>query len=257
LDRAFVLPFVAAGWTVIGGFWTYYTWYYKEILIPSTAPVNITTQLDVKQAGLKGPGAGENGELEAIELAVTATNVSTRTIYFLSNYWVATGANVEIRPENDDTDSWRLTVNERVARGQPDYSSVGRHYQKANGIQVAWGSVFPSNYYLYPNESVSMSKLFYVPRGVYDLVMVDVGIPSTSVPNSAEIDYRMGPDGTLAAKVFRIGRNGVSTEMVPDEKGNYSDPRIGLQLTQSSRQLSLWQGTPPPSVAATLPETSP
>jgi len=50
---AWIRSGIAVGMTVIAGFFTYFAWYYKEVLIPSTAPVNVTTELIVKEAAQK------------------------------------------------------------------------------------------------------------------------------------------------------------------------------------------------------------
>lgn len=65
---AWIRSGIAAGMTVIAGFFTYFAWYYKEVLIPSTAPVNVTTELIVKEAGSKSTTSKSNEELQAIEL---------------------------------------------------------------------------------------------------------------------------------------------------------------------------------------------
>jgi hypothetical protein len=84
-------------------------------------------------------------ELEAIELQITATNVSTRTIYFLSNYWTATGSVVKARPEDD---GWLESINQQSANGQANDALIGRHYELSNRLLIAWANIFPAEYFL-------------------------------------------------------------------------------------------------------------
>lgn len=53
--RAAVVPILAAIWTALGSVWTYYTWYYQEIIIAKAAPVNLTTKVSLEKAGEIGP----------------------------------------------------------------------------------------------------------------------------------------------------------------------------------------------------------
>jgi hypothetical protein len=196
--------------------------------------------VSVKEAGFRAASAGKSTEqLEAIELMVTAINVSTRTVYLLSNHWAAWGMKVGASQIGQDQ-AWLKTVSEQMSKGEDSYGAVGRHYEMRDGTLVAWGNVFPKTYLLYPKESVSRSFLFYVPKDEYDLVEVDVGIPTASVPNVAEVVYTVNDQGG-DVRVNRIGPNGARSEMPRNADGSYSDSSIGLQETESWRQLSLWQ----------------
>jgi hypothetical protein len=222
---------------IVAGVWQFV---FKEIWSPAAAPINLTTEVNVKEAGFRVASSGKSTEqLEAIELMVTAINVSTRTVYLLSNHWAAWGMKVGAS-QSGDAQAWQKDVSEQMSKGEDSYGAVGRHYEMKEGNLVAWGNVFPKTYLLYPKESVSRSFLFYVPKGGYDLVEVDVGIPTASVPNAAEVIYTVNDQGGYA-RVNRIGPNGVRSEMPRNADGSYSDSGIGLQETQSWRQLSLWQ----------------
>jgi hypothetical protein len=246
--RAVLLPVAASVWTVIGAFWGYYTWYYKEIWLPSTAPINVTTNVTVKEAGFKGGAESDTkGELEAIEVAVTATNPGTRPVYFLSNYMSVLGKRVNTR---DADEAWIAAVNGASANRQQVYNDRGRHYEKVT-TRVGWANIFPASYLLHPNESVSNTTLFYVPKGLYDTVEVDVHLPSTSVPHSVEYVYKLDNEYVYTT-AYRIGPNKARTEMRKHGGGSYADPAIGLQETKSWRELSLWSSPPPATKELTV-----
>jgi hypothetical protein len=227
---------------IIAGVWQFV---FKEIWTPAAAPINLTTEVSVKEAGFRTASDSKSTEqLEAIELMVTAINVSTRTVYLLSNFWAAWGMKVG-SSQVEKAQDWLDAVGKQTSKGEDSYGAVGRHYEMRDGSLVAWGNVFPKTYVLFPKETVSRSFLFYVPKGEYDLVEVDVGIPTTSVPNVAEVVYTVSDQAGVDPRVNRIGPNGVRSEMPKREDGTYLDSGIGLQETESWRQLSLWQSDAP------------
>ena len=71
------------------------TFYFEKIWSPSLAPINLTTEVTVKEAGFGA--SGDKNQFEAIELAITANNPSTRNVYLLPNYWRAMGVPIETR----------------------------------------------------------------------------------------------------------------------------------------------------------------
>jgi hypothetical protein len=82
-----------------------YQWLLKEVIFPAAAPVNITTDVKVRDAGSKRAGGGAEMELQAIEVAVTARNPSNRQVYLLDDFWAATGMTIEAR--EIDGNAWR------------------------------------------------------------------------------------------------------------------------------------------------------
>ena len=73
------------------GCWTFI---FKEIEVPKSAPVNISLNLQLKK--IETP---QNNEvLSAIEMKISATNPSTREIYLLPNAWVAYGGHIAASP---------------------------------------------------------------------------------------------------------------------------------------------------------------
>ncbi|HXQ66643.1 MAG TPA: hypothetical protein VN980_08740, partial [Alphaproteobacteria bacterium] len=154
----------------------------KEIWTPAAAPINVTTELTVKEAGFRGASSNENKEqFEAIELSIVAKNPSTRDVYLLANCWEAVGLVIATHNESQD---WTKTITERLEKTQP--SNKGAYYEWQKAHMVAAGEVFLEDEVLHPNESVSTTHVFYVPKDVYDVLHVRLVLPTTAIADSAE-----------------------------------------------------------------------
>lgn len=82
---------------VCAGAWALlYTFGYKDIFVPKSAPVNISLNLSLKKVG---PKASSTDSLTAVEMKIAATNPSSRPVYLLRSAWVAIGCT--IRPRLD------------------------------------------------------------------------------------------------------------------------------------------------------------
>jgi hypothetical protein len=245
--RAAILPAAAALWAALGTFWTIFAWYHQEIVVPSTAPVNLTTEVTVEQVGFADQAHGPSAGLEAIQLSITATNVSSRNVYLLSNYWDAWAGKVTTGSKSDD--EWLETINKIQsiqASGGFLLAPYGKYYHIESFERIAWGNVFPVSYFLYPKETVSASIVFFVPKGNYDLVHVEVHIPTTENRKNVDLTFTVDKD-RVTPRYFKVDANGTQKEVVD------TDEIVSLQIqeTQSRKQLSLWQnGMPSPSNAS-------
>src|SRR5438093_325085 len=82
---------------IIAACWGVYTFGYKEIMVPKSAPVNITLNLQLKKIG----GAPAKGDLVAVEMRASATNPSSRDIHLLPNAWIAYGIGITAIPGDE------------------------------------------------------------------------------------------------------------------------------------------------------------
>jgi hypothetical protein len=146
-------------------------------------------------------------KLDAILLSVTASNVSSKNVYFLSNYWDAWGGKVGTRSSNANDNSWMREINQfqsvQNISGQLHYATSGKYYKLPPFERVAWGNLFPPSYFLYPKETVSTSVLFYVPQGTFDLVHVEIHIPTTEIPKMVDVLFVIDAS-KVTPKFFRI-----------------------------------------------------
>ncbi len=245
--RAAIVPVAAGLWAALGTFWTIFAWYHQEIVVPSTAPVNLTTEITLEAAGSRSQSDGQSNsptanQLEAIQLSVTANNVSSKDIRLLSNYWDAWIGKVSLQPDASDN-AWLREANDNQAdqatSGQLRYARDGKYYKIEGFERVAWGNVFPTTYLLYPKETVSASVLFYVPKEGYDLVHVEVHIPTKEKEKNGEkaVDLTFIVDrGRVKPKYFKVDKNGSRQEVTEKE----DIQALKIQETQSIKQLSLW-----------------
>jgi len=237
------LPVVLA----LAGLWQFYL---KEVWWPESA-INLTTEVSIKQVGLSAGGADASKNLEALEVAITAQNPSTRTVYLCANYWAAWGIKVGTRTEPNE--NWSSDVSGFINKRKSFVA--GRHFRTEPGTLVAVGNVFVGDDYLRSQEKVSAAFVFYVPQGVYDLIKVFAILPSTTATNpgksyTSALGITYAPDSNGLSIVSIDQLNGDRSEgKLALEKGEpkYASDvtRYGYQVTLSHFELSLWQSKPP------------
>jgi hypothetical protein len=246
----------------LAGYWQFYL---KEVWWPATA-LNLTAEVSVREAGLKAAAAAEAGNLEAIELVITARNPSSNTIYLCANLWGAWGRTISAAAQDSaKSEDWLEGVTEVLNKRSP--LVVGKHYNTDQATLISVGDIF-TDVNLHANEKVSASFVFYVPQGLYDSIEVVVELPATSKENSARsgesalgVEYALSPDHSnfSHASIYRVASNGTHEPLARDAEGNLSQSDIkyyGWQSAVARVQLSLWQSRSPSSARTESPETS-
>jgi hypothetical protein len=75
--------------------------FYKDVIAPKSAPINISVNLQLKKIG---PGKSDASDIAkrfiAIEMRVSATNPSTRQVFLLPSAWIAHGLNIGGSPND-------------------------------------------------------------------------------------------------------------------------------------------------------------
>ena len=218
------------------GVWAAYTFVYKEIRLPSSAPVNVSVSLQLKKIGPKGI-TSEKQPIVAVEMQAAASNPSARTIYPLNSAWIARGCNIETG-SNDA--SFAKDAEVSLNSSPQDYADISvTHITCSN---VAAGHLFGDTT-LKPSESTHRTNIFYVPTNKYDEIDVDVRVITTDRPNSVSLLWKLEPDG-LRPTLYRVGKDGKQTEFEKDKNGEYLDRDLdgfGVQEAHSASSLSLWQ----------------
>ena len=249
LLKSLAVPIVAALWAAIGTFWTIFAWYHQEVVVPAAAPVNLVTDVTVQEVGMNSRG-GKG--LAAVQVTVTANNVSTKTIHLLSNYWDAWAGTVAESAAEGNGDDWIARINAAQAdqrkSGQPDYALPGRHYKLSGMDRVGWGNLFPTTYILHPKETISASALFYVPVDRYDMVHVEVHIPTTELP---DVELMFVVDQKSVHPVLYRKREDGTTEEVRGEE-DIDALAAKVQQTQAFREIVL-QHSPGSASASAQP----
>jgi hypothetical protein len=225
---------------VIAALWAAYTFIYKEIMLPKAAPVNVTVDLQLKKLERPNPQQqqGENKELIAIEMAVSATNPSSREVYLFPSIWIAYGNKVKALRENP---KFAEQVNSTLA--SPGVSQIEKHATTytISPDPIAIGRLVPDTV-LKPNERAARRIVFHVPPGQYDLVEVLAVVPTMEKKEGATLEWKYNDkDGSLEPILYRVAKNGERKEMEKDKDGSYSSTDLGLQSVRSISTLSLWQ----------------
>jgi hypothetical protein len=150
---------------LIGAVWGIYTFWYKDIWVPSLQPANLT--LDITITPVAGSVAGPAG-LETI-LEAKASNSSTKPVYVLGNYWLLTGLpRIADQPRTPATEDQVLLLANQVLQ-QVNLS----HFESAVSIQqdpvfLAVGRLFDDDV-IQPGETTNRSLLVRIPRGIQAL----------------------------------------------------------------------------------------
>jgi len=238
--KTLLVPATAALWAALGTFWSIFAWYHQEVVVPANAPVNLIA--DVTVGELKSgrvPGASSKQMLTPVLVTVKASNVSTKTIYLLANYWDASAAKVVASSPDAYGTAWLDPVNagqERLLKnGQPDHALPGRFYVFSHRDRVGWGNLFPTTYVLHPKEEISAATLFYLPAGLYNMVHVEVQIATTEKANLA-VQYHVDDDH-VSARFFRKGADG-TLHVLTDPK-QIKQAEDAIPVTQSFRDAPL------------------
>jgi hypothetical protein len=233
----------------VAGFWQFYL---KEVLWPAAA-INLTTEVTIKEAGISTNPKAKN--LEAIQVVITAQNPSSSTIYLCTNYWLAYGLTIGA-PKQEKGEDWAEDLS-RVINSKSGQLS-GKHYIYNERILVAGGWAL-GDYGLNPHEKVSATYVFYIPQGRYDLLAVEVMVPTTArgstiLGSALKINYKWDANASTytPASFARVNPDGTQTEIPLDANslGFWGLPEgetryHGLQGQGSRAHLSLWQTDKP------------
>ena len=178
------------------GAWTFI---YKEIVVPKSAPVNVTVDLELKKISA-GAGGENKKKLIPVQFRVSAKNPSTREIYLLPSVWMATGT--KISPgDNDIGDVPAITSSNEQTVAQ-------RHAAVNENVIIAFGGLVEDDS-LKPNEVTTRTFILYVPPNEYDSIDLLTIVPTIAEEgkdrSGMEAGQRQGAD---RADLVSAGREG-------------------------------------------------
>jgi len=210
------------------------SFFYKDVLEPRTAPVNISLNLELKKINASGPPMGSGGQqLIAIEMQLGATNPSSREIFLLPNVWVAFGYRTENAMLSKEEFSQRLNrnFNRQLIRPSERYATT------SDGVPIA-GGILLNDSKLKPNEKVIRKLVFYLPKNTYDVLEVWTAIPSTSKAGRLLVSWRVEnnlviPEVRYATKEYPLVKR--------DKNGAFIDDNLELQESNSRVAIALWE----------------
>jgi hypothetical protein len=167
--------------------WGAWILFFKEILIPAVAPVNISLGLDVKK--LK-PAAETGGEIPVL-LSVSAENTSGKTLLLNKSFWVAHAMTID-RTRLYDESAIIGDINKQMKENFDDtlLKGASSRRQRANDAWtvVGFGPLFDLNE-IRDKEKVQAQRVILVPEKKEDkengekdleILRVTVRIPSYS-----------------------------------------------------------------------------
>jgi hypothetical protein len=217
---------------VIAAAWGVYTFIYKEVMLPRSAPVNISVNLQLKKIGFASSQIqDENKSLIAVEMRVSATNPSPREVYLLPSAWIVYGHKIGVLRERRAFTEEAITA---LNSGQGIY--VEKHSAPVTTSVVAIGSLFADDV-LKPNEAATRTVVFHVPPGRYDWLDVQAIMPTMAKKGGAALEWKFDEKAGLVPVIYRVNARG-EREKMGDEAS--SDPHLELQSAHSMAALSLW-----------------
>jgi hypothetical protein len=215
---------------LIAAVWGIYTFFYKEVFVPKSAPVNISINLQLKKVGT---GSASQASLAAVQMDVSATNPSTREIQLLPSAWIAHGIRIRTT-ERNDADLGKATAD--ALRDPNVVYTVERHAIDQESLIVAGGFLFADSA-LKPNEKLTRTIIFHVPKEGYDLLAVNAVIPSAEDLSQIQLEWTL-KDKDLEPTFYRVDKKGNRSRMQTSEV--LADKRSKVQWTEGASQVSLW-----------------
>lgn len=226
------LAIIAAGvWALI------YTFVYKEVVLPATAPVNISVDLAIKQAAVV---TDAKRDLIAVEMKIIAVNPSSRILYLLPIPWVATGYTIVPRKivaqpfAQEDVSLALLSPTGKIER----HSEIGL------SALVAIGRLFNATI-LNPGEKLQRIIVFHVPPATYDMLDVMATMTLTTInPSGFERKWSLDPKNPLSGETwFRVGKDHQLVKLREPEVEHWKR-KLGLHRVESIAELSLGRPRP-------------
>jgi hypothetical protein len=221
----------------VASVWAVWIFYWRELAVPRSAPINVTLDLQLKRVG----GSGGDHPLIAIEMKTSATNPSSRKVFLLPSAFIVRGVKMQ-PPAPGNTFETRALALLNTHPEIPFSSAeavVERSSMSVASSVLAVGRPFADNL-LNPGEVTTHTLVLHVPAQEYDKIEATTWIPNTTKPGNAEIVWSVGQNSELRAEMYRVTTRGSRRPMERDEGGVYSANDLGLQFASSGTQLSLW-----------------
>lgn len=235
---------------LIAAVWGIYTFVYKEILAPQSAPTELIVDLSLKKAGTGDlQNKAQMHALIPVEIKVSAKNPSSRTLYLLPNVWVVYGHKIE--PSHGRRSAAEVGSSVEVVSSQNSIPQAESYCLRLPGAVVAFGGLL-SDDFLKPGEVSSRTFIIYVPRNEYDLLRLRAMIPTVAKEHVVDLEWRLSQDSTpdqdsrLEGTMYQIIPGGERKQVPKDEKtGRFLDleltKKVELQRSEPTAELAMWQ----------------
>ncbi len=220
---------------VVATVWGAYTFIYKEITIPRSAPINISVNLELKKIGTTMTNVyNRAGSIINVEMQISMKNPSSRKVDLLPSVWIAYGYTVAATKfESIDSFATRATALLKYPLG-----FVERGFTRTSETVLSTGRLFTDTY-LKPNETVARTHILHIPANTYDVLEVVCILPSAADASKLEIEWNLDSNIVLNDVWFHLDRKGRRTLISSDELESYSKPPFECQYSRSVSQISL------------------
>jgi len=215
---------------LIAAAWGGWTFVYKEIVVPKSAPVNVTVDLELKKIG-GGQSGDKKNKLIPVQLRVSAKNPSSREIYLLPSVWMASGVKVTSKEHALDD------VPVVTSRNEESFSQ--RHAEVTESVIVAFGGLVEDDS-LKPNEVTARTFIFYVPQNEYDYLDLATIVPTIAKKGAVDLEWKLNSQtGQLEPTWYRLDASGAREgTMKSDDVSAYSTAHK-LELQRSIARATL------------------
>lgn len=208
--------------------WGIYTFVYKEILLPKSAPVNISMNL-----GLQCTRNNESNQKKSIpvELIISAKNPSTRQVDLLSNFFIIYG--IKVNPAEKD-----LIADYKKNPLKGNTMMYTEKYRKIiNVTVVAFGGLF-SDDSIKPVEEIKRNLFVDVPYGKFDRIRAAAYICSVRDSKGLYMQWSLDDNGDAVPLLYRINAKGEQKLIERNKDGSYVDEVAGVKDLLAFRSVA-------------------
>ena len=218
---------------VLAGFWAFYTFIYKEFIEPKEAPVNITVDLKIQAMRPERSAIQKGKQLIPVQVNVSAKNPGTREIFLPPNVWVAYGTKIKERTSVEQVPAaFAISANSGLASWDAHVTSQGR-------TMIGIGRLFDDDS-LEPNESIQRTVTFFVDSGDYDLVSVQVYIPSATENNLVDVKWTVRDNLHLDQQLLAVSADKKTEPVSQGEADEKLRAKSGFEISGAVTQISMW-----------------
>jgi len=213
---------------IIGGIWAVNTFWYKEIKVPSTTPVNIVVDIGLK---VGSPRKQNSPNLIPLEVVASAKNVGGRDVYLLPSMFAGYGWNIVAKSSDVPVGT---TFGAKSALEFWDAAA-----QSPSRDLVAAGWLFLDDY-LRPSEAISRKFVVFVDRAKYDVAAFQIVVPSTTKKDVLEVEWSIRSDSHFDEHIYKIAKDKSRVDISPENVEAGPKKSLELQYSRSLTQIALW-----------------
>jgi hypothetical protein len=212
---------------IVAGVWAVNTFWYKEVKVPATVPVNLVLALDLKVPIFSKKN---RSPLIPVEVHVSARNPSTRNVYLLPSIFVAYGTRVtpkdgKLPPEMTIGQTSNMTFwDAHATTAARELFATGRLF-----VDTSLGA----------GEAVSHQDVVFAKAGSYDVLDFQIQVPSVTKPDALDLSWLVTQDSELHPILHKITKGQQGMDISPDNVEEAFKRSLELQFSSSVAQIAV------------------